>query len=245
MSKRAKKLLHQAVLPADDEVASKREALRVFDPCDTMIFLEDARARTGSGIVTDDAVEQAMHELETDQVQELARAMDLDPQSPDFWKNACIRLAQIHHNVGRLVHRWTPRKGTHKSSLTKKRIILRHVDATMSINAGRKDVITQENHKRIRWENAATKKNKMSERKAIRLLAKSQKLDYRDQMRGRKRNTDKAREEALRRAYYRAKKSLATGPLGVTSTKEASMEAARLSNFERLLQSIEKSRGDN
>src|SRR5262249_10256813 len=39
------------------------------------------------------------------QTAQLVRALGVDSNDKDFWLNAIVKLARIHHNVGRLVHR--------------------------------------------------------------------------------------------------------------------------------------------
>ena len=67
----------------------------------------------------DEAVIQAHRWLQARQIDELTQAMGLDPGSPNFWRDAFVRLAEIDHNVGRLIHRWTPGKKNIKSPLSK------------------------------------------------------------------------------------------------------------------------------
>jgi hypothetical protein len=57
--------------------------------------------------------------------------MGLDPRSPNFWRDAFVRLASIDHNVGRLIHKWTPGKKNIKSppSKTWKQTYVRRIDA--------------------------------------------------------------------------------------------------------------------
>jgi hypothetical protein len=193
MPKRAR--ARQALLPDDANIAAQRQALPHFDPYDTRQLLVDAEARvkaarsTGKRVSLDEAVIQAHKRLQARQIDELTQAMGLDPRSPNFWRDAFVRLASIDHNVGRLIHKWTPGKKNIKSppSKTWKQTYVRRIDA-LSEDRGK--------------------------RETFRLLARMQlvagearlkpEVESYEDVRA---HAHRARRDALRQTYYRAKRA--------------------------------------
>jgi hypothetical protein len=193
MPKRAR--ARQALLPDDANIAARRQALPHFDPYDTRQLLVDAEARvkaggsTGQRVSLDEAVIQIHKRLQARQIDELTRAMGLDPRSPNFWRDAFVRLAAIDHNVGRLIHRWTPGKKHIKSPRRKtwKQIYVRRIDAL------------SEDH---------------GKRETFRLLARTQLVGGKARLQPEVESCEdvrahayRARAAALRQTYYRAKRA--------------------------------------
>ena len=220
----------QAFLPDETHIAAQRQALPNFDSYDTHQLLADAEVlakeagTTGKRMTLDGAVIQARRALQAKQIEELTRAMGLDRHSPNFWHDAFMRLAEIHHNVGRLIHRWASSKKKSKSSLSrmwKQVLFVERVDALRGSG---------------------------SERETFRLLARMRRVggEWRLQPEGRNIKDNRAREAALRRAYYRAKRNIASAkdmaakPPSESLTKLVGLLS--LSDFERLLFEIENSR---
>jgi hypothetical protein len=214
MPKRAR--ARQALLPDDARIAARRRALPNFDPYDSGQLradadaLEQAARDNGEHLTGDEAIGRALYRLQSKQLYELLQAMGVDLRSPNLWRDAFVRLAEIHHNVGRLIYRWTPgKKKNMKSSLNKvaKSVALvREVGEIVS--AG------------------------VSEREAIRRLAKKRVGTVGNQ-------NSKALQEkeiALERAYFRAKREIVSvkdefsklppppvGPRGFLSLSEFEM----------------------
>jgi hypothetical protein len=223
----------QALLPDDAHVAAQRQALPNFDPYDTRQLLTDAEAfakmagSTGKKMSLDEAVVQAHKRLQARQIRELTQAMSLDPRSPNCWHDAFVRLAEIDHNVGRLIHRWTPsKKNNIKSSLSKmsKQVsLVEEVDVRSGSN---------------------------SKRETFRHLAKVRSVGGASS--NKNSSDDRARTAAKQQAYYRAKREIASAKeTGVNLQTEPLANPAGLlsySEFETLLFNIEnrpKRGGDN
>jgi hypothetical protein len=85
------------------------EALRgehQFEPFDTKELLTQARELAESrNIAPNDAVNEVLSAKEKDQLGELLRWLQCDASDENCWRSAFVKLARIHHNVGRLVHR--------------------------------------------------------------------------------------------------------------------------------------------
>jgi hypothetical protein len=98
-------------------LAGAREKLPFFEPYDTRQLLADAE-RENNGKATDATLQALYIRRCRVQTAELLRALKCDPHDVQVWAHAFIKLASLHHNVGRLVHRrggaranakaWTP-----------------------------------------------------------------------------------------------------------------------------------------
>jgi hypothetical protein len=219
MPKRAR--ARQALLPDDSNIAAQRQALPHFDPYDTRQLLVDAEARvkaagsTGKRVLLDEAVIQAHRGLQARQIDELTQAMGLDPRSPNFWRDAFVRLAEIDHNVGRLIHRWTPSKKKIKSPLSK----------------------MWEQASRVEEVRAAQGSN--SVRETFRLLAQP-KAENSEDVRAR---ADRTRAAQQRQRYYRAKREITSAKGTAANLPPESLTKPTgllcLSEFETLLFNIE------
>jgi hypothetical protein len=105
------------LMPAKSDVELARRKLPIFDPYDTRKLLADARQSSADGSL-DDRITKSYNKHCRTQLAKLLRALGCDPNDANFWRSAFVKLASIHHNVGRLVHRparptqnassWTP-----------------------------------------------------------------------------------------------------------------------------------------
>jgi hypothetical protein len=99
----------QILLPDGNIMAAKRRMLPNFPPHDTRQLLAEARLLADQErISVDEAIRKAHRALKAKQVEELTRVMGFEPESPTFWRDAFMRLAELHHNVGQHVLHWTP-----------------------------------------------------------------------------------------------------------------------------------------
>ena len=82
-----------------------RQKLPKFEPYDMRQLLTDARKLMREQKVTlDEAAVLALDKRRRSQVLELVKALGLDPTSKNFWADAFLKLAGIHHNVGQVRH---------------------------------------------------------------------------------------------------------------------------------------------
>ena len=101
---RSARARQQLLMPGADAVEAARQKLPYFEPYDTRKLLADARASLG-GSSLDEAVTDTYNKHCRSQVAKLLQALGCDPGDPNFWRNAFLHLARVHHHVGRLVHR--------------------------------------------------------------------------------------------------------------------------------------------
>ncbi len=96
---------------------AERKQLPFFEPYETGKLLADA-ARANNGPASDAAIADVYNEHWRAQIIQLLRALGCDPNDKQVWPKAFMKLARLHHNVGRLVHRlrsrpnakvWTPK----------------------------------------------------------------------------------------------------------------------------------------
>jgi hypothetical protein len=114
--KRADKRSRLFELPAEDILEAERKQLPFFEPYETGKLLADA-ARANNGPASDAAIADVYKEHWRAQIIQLLRALGCDLNDKQVWPKAFMKLARLHHNVGRLVHRlrsrpnakvWTP-----------------------------------------------------------------------------------------------------------------------------------------
>ena len=114
--KRADKRSRLFELPAEDILEAERKQLPFFEPYETGKLLADA-ARANNGPASDAAIADVYNEHWRAQIIQLLRALGCDPNDKQVLPKAFMKLARLHHNVGRLVHRlrsrpnakvWTP-----------------------------------------------------------------------------------------------------------------------------------------
>jgi hypothetical protein len=101
--KRGARRSRSICLPAEGTLEAERKQLPFFEPYDTRNLLEDA-AGANKGTASDGAIAAVYDRHYRAQITQLLRALRLDPNDGQFWANAFIKLARLHHNVGRLVH---------------------------------------------------------------------------------------------------------------------------------------------
>ena len=108
-SKRTDRRSKSVLLPSEETLNSAREQLPFFEPYDIRALLADA-ARANNGNASDAAIATVYNQHCRDQMVQLLRALGCDPKDKQFWPKALIKLATLHHNLGRLVHRQSSRR---------------------------------------------------------------------------------------------------------------------------------------
>jgi hypothetical protein len=91
-------------LPAEDVLEVERKQLPFFDAYDTRKLLT-AAARANKENLSDAAIGNVYDQHFRAQIAELVRALGCDPNDKQLWPKAFMKLARLHHNVGRLVYR--------------------------------------------------------------------------------------------------------------------------------------------
>jgi hypothetical protein len=112
--KRKRKRASSILLPSEAEVTAMRERLPHFDPHDLRSLLNEARSAAPQGD-TDMSFTIVLRERNNHQINELLNALDIDRSKADFWQRAFIALAFIDHGMGHL--QWRPQK-TKKNAAT-------------------------------------------------------------------------------------------------------------------------------
>jgi hypothetical protein len=101
--KRADQRSRSVYVPAEDILDAARKKLPFFGPYDTGKLLADA-ARSNNGVASDTAIAAVYDQHCRSQMVQLLRALGCDPKDKQFWPKSFIKLARLHHNLGRLVH---------------------------------------------------------------------------------------------------------------------------------------------
>src|SRR5262249_26034803 len=118
--KRTKQRSRSVYLPAEDTLEAERKQLPFFEPYETRKLLADA-ARTSNGNATDSVIADLYDHYCRAQAEQLLRALGCDPNDKQFWPKAFMKLARLHHNLGRLddrFHESCHKRGIHLSSWT-------------------------------------------------------------------------------------------------------------------------------
>jgi hypothetical protein len=102
--KRADQRSRSICLPPEDSLEAERKQLPFFESYDTRTLLADA-ARANNGNASDAAIAEAYDQHWRDQALQLLRALGCDANDKQVWPKAFMKLAKLHHNVGRLVLR--------------------------------------------------------------------------------------------------------------------------------------------
>jgi hypothetical protein len=68
-----------------------------------MELLADA-AKANNGNASDAAIAAVYDQHCRDQMVQILRALGYDPKDKQFWPKSFLKLARLHHNLGRLVH---------------------------------------------------------------------------------------------------------------------------------------------
>ena len=108
-SKRMDQRSKSVSLPSEDTLNAARKGLPFFESYDTRKLLADA-AKANNGIASDAAITAMYNQHCRAQLVQLLRALGCDPKDKQFWPKALIKLATLHHNLGRLVHRQSSRR---------------------------------------------------------------------------------------------------------------------------------------
>lgn len=184
---------HQFLIPDDDEINAQLKKLRPFEPADTQQLLADARALSDGKTTVDAAIVNLYAERLEAQATQLVNALGLQLNKPTVWFEAFIKLAQIHHHVGRLVHRKVSRQ-TGPRTGPRKRF---EDDELLSLVALMRQQGSSEREATRKL--AAKRMFTTQERRDHKGRRHSDKLSARDLARARA-------VDALRRRYHRAKK---------------------------------------
>ena len=102
--KRAKQQGRSIWLPPEESLEAERKQLPFFEPYETGKLLADA-ARANNGPASDAAIADVYDRHLRAQIIQLLRALGCDPNDKQIWPKAFMKLARLHHNVGRLVLR--------------------------------------------------------------------------------------------------------------------------------------------
>jgi hypothetical protein len=102
--KRANQRSRSVCLPPEDSLEAERRQLPFFEPYETKRLLADA-ARANNENASDAAIADVYNKHWRAQTIQLVRALGCDPHDKQVWPKAFMKLARLHHNVGRLVHR--------------------------------------------------------------------------------------------------------------------------------------------
>jgi len=177
--KRADRRSRSLCLPAEDNLEAERKQLPFFEPYDTRKLLADA-ARTNNGTASDAAIADVYEQHYRNQTIQLLRALGCDLNDKQFWPKAFMKLARLHHNVGRMVH---------------------HLRLPPSAKAW-----TAEDESNLLLGVYALVQTGLSEREAVRRIADAEDFPHREQRPSQRpsgRASRIARQQALWRKYQR------------------------------------------
>jgi len=206
--KRADQRSKSFYLPAEDILEAERKQLPFFEPYEARKLLADA-ARANKGNASDAAIADVYGRHVRAQITQLFRALGCDPNDPQFWPKAFMKLARLHHNVGRLVH--------HLRSRPNAKVWTLEDESTLFIGV---------------YELVQTG---LSAREAIRMIADAEVFPYYERASWKRpsgQSSRIARQEALWRKYQRLRKQ-SRGPDPI-----ARQLGIGVSDFERFLISL-------
>jgi hypothetical protein len=204
----------ELLIPSDADMVSGRAKLHPFDPWDTKELLSEAESIKDKHPSKDAAIKALREARKHQQLVTLLEALGLDPKDQSAGWKAFLSLAEIHYNVGRLVHRPSRKKYEHE--WTKK-----------------------DEYELLYWVGKLVKEDGLSERKAVNAIADEQVFPYHErQIRERHAGTPSkiAQRTALWRQYQRLK------PMENSIRKSQSLERAlgiMETEFESYLSSLE------
>jgi hypothetical protein len=98
---------YEKLLPPCDTLDEQRRKLRRFPSYGTDELLAASRARLAQNSTLDDVIALVRSERMSSQLTELMKDLGLNPAARDCWRDGFIKLAKLHHNVDRLIHRWS------------------------------------------------------------------------------------------------------------------------------------------
>jgi hypothetical protein len=166
-------------VPSEDTLDTARKQLPLFEPYDTRKLLADA-ARANNGNAKDAAIAAVYDRHCRVQMAQLLRSLGCDPKDKLFWPKSFMKLATLHHNLGRLVHRQLSRRNAQTWTMQDESILLSGVYALVQTG--------------------------LSEREAIRTIADANVFPYHERRSGQRPSGQAsriAREAALWRKYQR------------------------------------------
>jgi hypothetical protein len=138
--KRAGRRSRLLLLPAEDALEAARKQLPFFEPYDTRELLADA-ARTNDGIASDAAIADVYARHCRAQIVRLLRTLGCDPKDKQFWPKTFMKLARLHHNVGRLVHRQASRPNAKAWTAKDESVLLCGVHALVQTGVSEREAI--------------------------------------------------------------------------------------------------------
>ena len=130
----------EALIPAGLEGLRDKLQLEAYD---TKELLADARnTAVNLGMSLDNAVKVVGQLNEDEQIKQLLEWLECDPDDPNVWRSAFIKLARIHHNVGRIVHKWsTKHVGRRSWTLQDETILLEGVVKLKDLGCSEREAI--------------------------------------------------------------------------------------------------------
>lgn len=161
-------------LPAEGTLEAARKQLPLFEPYDTRKLLADA-AIANNGNVTDAAIATVYDQHCRAQMAHLLRALGCDPKDELFWPKSFIKLARLHHNVGRLSHRRQVARGNAKAWTAKdESILLSGVYALVQMGLSEREAVRTiaiakffPHHERQSWQRPAGQATRTARENAL------------------------------------------------------------------------------
>jgi hypothetical protein len=189
-----KAIQNDFLIPTEATMDLWRQRLSHFSPYKTKELLADAQALKNETATLDDAISIALHKRKQIQVAKLLTELGFDSSNKDIWRDAFIKLAEIHHNVGRL--------------------LVQSFNKQISQGAW-----SQHDEAKLLREVFVLLNREHTQRSAIRIIADSGRLPYQERMPGQRinrraardanqdwRSTQDARRDALWQQYQRIRK---------------------------------------
>jgi hypothetical protein len=139
-SKRTDRRSKSVLLPSEETLNSAREQLPFFEPYDIRALLADA-ARANNGIASDAAITAAYNQHFRTQLVQLLRALGCDQKDKQFWPKALVKLAMLHHNLGRLAHRQSSRRNAKTWTAQDESILLCGVYALVQTGLSEREAV--------------------------------------------------------------------------------------------------------
>jgi hypothetical protein len=171
--KRAARRSRSVWLPAEGTLEAARKELPFFEPYDTRKLLADA-ARANNGIASDAAITAVYNQHRLAQMVQLLRALGCDPKDKQFWPKALIKLATLHHNLGRLVHRQSSRRNAKTWTARDESLLLFKVYAMVQTGRSEREAVRTiadaevfPHHERRSWQRPSGQASRRARRSAL------------------------------------------------------------------------------
>jgi hypothetical protein len=198
----------EVLIPSDEELELERKKLRKFESWDTKELFSQVNIRKNQYSTRDEAITAVRNERKHQQIIELLALLGIDPTERCAGWKAFIKLAEIHHEVGRVVHRF-PQYDAHTKVWTQRNEFELLYWVNEFVNIG--------------W----------SERAAVYEIADNETFPYLEQFKWERRlggPSRAARRNALWKKYMRIKPSKTS--LYYSQTLESALGAPTASQFE-------------